>query len=868
MYISQCKKNEVGKIRVRRRDARIWYLALSIFAAVFLFTFLSLNFDKIDTEVNAANLSNFDPGYIISDYQMGNYTSMTEAEIQAFLTMKNPCDNTDYNYYLRLSANTNYKWHWANGHFVCLSEERFGDGEVIGSGDTAAHIIWQAAQDYRINPQALIVLLQKETGLITDRIPNNGDYRKATGYGCPDTAPCSAQYYGFKNQIRKAAALFRTVLDGGWTNYPLGENYIQYNPNAACGGSVVNIRSLATSALYRYTPYQPNAGALAAGYGTAYCGAYGNRNFYHYFEDWFGGITDDGMVYDSRDYSGTFNILYAGNHTKAVGITEDNLTVNDLDRTDDAEKWTIRKNKSYYTIKNVSTGKVIGVDDVNFENKTNVAQINSDSSCREKWNFIRNEDGTVTIHNVCEPKYVLDLQNGETNVQIYSKTEFENDHQKWVLVPTTATPIEEGTYYIQASKHNKYMGVAENKIVSDSNVQTDFYQKTDGSRHWVFKKVANEIYYTIINGESGLMLGMKNDKVQNKTNIQLCGKDDGCLVNWYIEKYDNDSYYIRSAYDITYVLDLQNGDSNVQIYEKRSNNVHQQWFITKEVPLEEYTGTYNIIYAGNQNKTLSIENGTNVAVMTTKGSDTTQQWKIEIIEDYYVIKNVGTGKVMDVAGTTLANKANVQQFELNKTCEQRFSIEKNKDETLTIHNKCDDKFVLDVHNGISNVQIYTKTSYENDHQKWVLKEADTKDYSGTYQIMYSGDHSKALAIVNNSAENYANALVEPIKENYTGQQWKIEKVDDFYTITNVGTGKLLDVEYGQFKNKSNVWQYALNKTCAQRWHFTKNENGTVTIQNACAPEFVLDVHNGISNVQIYTKTSYANDHQEWLLNVL
>ena len=138
------------------------------------------------------------------------------------------------------------------------------------------------------------MLLQKETGLITDPIPNNGDYRKATGYGCPDTAACSSQYYGFRNQIRNAAALFRTVLDGGWTNYPLGNNYIQYNPNGACGGSIVNVRSRATSALYRYTPYQPNAGALAAGYGTASCGAYGNRNFYLYFEDWFGGITKDG----------------------------------------------------------------------------------------------------------------------------------------------------------------------------------------------------------------------------------------------------------------------------------------------------------------------------------------------------------------------------------------------------------------------------------------------------------------------------------------------------------------------------------------------------------------------------------------------
>ena len=247
-------------------------------------------------KVEAANMAGFDAGYIMSDYQMSNYNSMNEAQIQAFLNSKNSCGNRDYGYYLALSAKPGYVWHWADGHFVCLSEERFGNNDnEIGWGETAAHIIWQAAQDYRINPQVLIVNLQKETSLITDPIPNNSDYRKAMGYGCPDTAACSSRYYGFKNQVRNAAALFRTVLDGGWTNHPLGNNYIQYNPNSGCGGSWVNIRSLATSALYRYTPYQPNAAALSSSYGYGDgCSAYGNRNFYSFFEDWFGGIKDEG----------------------------------------------------------------------------------------------------------------------------------------------------------------------------------------------------------------------------------------------------------------------------------------------------------------------------------------------------------------------------------------------------------------------------------------------------------------------------------------------------------------------------------------------------------------------------------------------
>ena len=281
----------------RRRDRRLRYLVIGIFVGVFVFVFMAQRY-KNDDGASAASLAGFDPGYIISDYQMGNYNAMSEAQIQAWLSAKNPCDNRDYGYYQRLSANTKYTWHWDNGHFVCLSEEKFGhnDNEIgFQYGETAAHIIWQAAQDYRINPQVLLVLLQKETGLITDRIPNNGDYRKATGYGCPDTAACSSKYYGFRNQVRNAASLFRYVLDNGSRYYPVGNNYVQFNPSASCGGTVVNIRNRATSSLYQYTPYQPNAAALGAGYGMGdVCSSYGNRNFYSYFEDWFGGVRDEG----------------------------------------------------------------------------------------------------------------------------------------------------------------------------------------------------------------------------------------------------------------------------------------------------------------------------------------------------------------------------------------------------------------------------------------------------------------------------------------------------------------------------------------------------------------------------------------------
>lgn len=247
-----------------------------------------------EQRADAADLRNFDPGNIISDAVMSNKDSMTEAQIQAFLDSKNPCNNTN----VHMAAwYPSYRYNIKDGKFVCMAKESF-------NGESAAHIIYRAAQDYHINPQTLIVLLQKEQGLITDTWPNHQQYRTATGYGCPDTAPCDTQYYGLKNQVRLAAAMFRSVLDGGRSNYPVGNNFVLYHPNRACGGTTVNIKNRATSVLYRYTPYQPNQSALNAGYGTGdNCGAYGNRNFWAYFTDWFGSTINVGADAISMKHS-------------------------------------------------------------------------------------------------------------------------------------------------------------------------------------------------------------------------------------------------------------------------------------------------------------------------------------------------------------------------------------------------------------------------------------------------------------------------------------------------------------------------------------------------------------------------------------
>ena len=579
----------------------IGFRSLAAFVAVFLFTLMFNVRQQDNTKVEAASLANFDPGYIISDYQMGRYNSMTEAEIQAFLTGKNSCNNKDAALYQSLSANNpTIKWHFENGHFVCLSEELFGDSEIIGEGETAAHIIWQAAQDYKINPQVLLVLLQKETGLITDKIPNNFDYRKATGYGCPDTAPCSEKYYGFKNQIRKAAALFSEVLNGGWTNYPLGNNYIQYNPSVACEGAVVNVKNLATSALYRYTPYQPNAGALAAGYGTAYCGAYGNRNFYLYFQDWFGGILNESLADANVAPKGAigeptiedgFYVISSAVNKKVIdikhGVTRKSvsgeITVWDKkgiydDTTNQVFSIKYNPETGHYKILNYLSGMALDVKDGKKDNGTPVIMWSQNTGCNQDW-MINKVEGGYEITSVCSEKR-LDVS-GE---QIVINTQSGAASQKWVFEPIAAKETFEGDYMILANGDSGLSLDISGGVSKDTKSGTAiiYGKKEAGSLNQTFRieKDEDSDYYYIYNSTANLYLDVANGSTVDGAGVIFWPYNGGCNQKWAINKVD--SYYLITSSCTKKALDVKDGVvkslSGIIMYNNHGN-INQQWTI-------------------------------------------------------------------------------------------------------------------------------------------------------------------------------------------------------------------------------------------------------------------------------------------------
>lgn len=282
--------------------------------------------------VSKAGATPFNQNNIIDDSVYDDTTTMTAAQIDAFLnSFPSSC----------LSTNNAFSAPRPTGYNP-------SQGYLYGSPVSAGQVIYDAAQAYGLNPQVLLTTLQKEEGLVK----GDGPYgcgalaiSASAGYACTDTDTASHTYIytngtdpgtlstplyysngvavtrvdntcvnsslkaGFTEQVIRAAWLFKfgeqrsegnigwAVIKGNWNNSddpqtcyggPMTQGTYQRCPSGAAAyydgyttidGVAVHMDNGATAALYWYTPH-----------------FHGNQNFAALFETWFGPLVGSSLV--------------------------------------------------------------------------------------------------------------------------------------------------------------------------------------------------------------------------------------------------------------------------------------------------------------------------------------------------------------------------------------------------------------------------------------------------------------------------------------------------------------------------------------------------------------------------------------------
>ena len=286
---------------------------LSKTLAVALSSLLALVGLSYVSPAKALDGSKFDPGLIISDSVFFDFGTMTVDDIQRFLDSQVPvCKSKPTG----MPCLKDYK--------ADTPEKTADPGKCAympaKSKISAAQMIYDISRACGINPRVLLVTLQKEQGLVQATIPSPYMYRAAMGYGCPDSDPgiCGKVWVGLFNQVYKAAGQFQWYGDpnGSFTYLRPGRTVsIDYNEvkSKNCGKRTFLLKSQATANLYYYTPYTPNQAALnnLRGIGDS-CSAYGNRNFWRFYWDWFGSPIGGGFLLKSS----TSDVYFISNDVK------------------------------------------------------------------------------------------------------------------------------------------------------------------------------------------------------------------------------------------------------------------------------------------------------------------------------------------------------------------------------------------------------------------------------------------------------------------------------------------------------------------------------------------------------------------------
>lgn len=144
----------------------------------------------------------------------------------------------------------------------------------------------------------------------------------------------------------------------------------------------------------------------------------------------------------------------------------------------------------------------------------------------------------------------------------------------------------------------------------------------------------------------------------------------------------------------------------------------------------------------------------------------------------------------------------------------------------------------------------------------------TRPTDGLYNLAPACAPNSALDVANKRTDNEANLHIWQRGDNWSNQQWNLERVDgDYYKITNENSGRAVSIQYDSTASGSNLWQYGYGHSNAQKWRFEEAGDGYYYIVPKINTDLCLDVSSASgtdgANVQVYEKNQ--TNAQKWKL---
>ena len=375
----------------------------------------------------------------------------------------------------------------------------------------------------------------------------------------------------------------------------------------------------------------------------------------------------------------------------------------------------------------------------------------------------------------------------------------------------TETSVTEGVYYIKNVNSDKYLDVENGSAENGANVRQWSYNGSDAQ---MFKIVPDGSgYYYILTGSSGY-----------KRCVDI---DSGSSANG------------------ANVMQWEHWGGDMQKYKIAKNTDGSYSFLTKASGCNAALDVFE----------MSMEDGGNVNQWDYWGGKG-QSWKLEsalasanIQEGEYYIKNLNSGKYMDVENGLNENGANIRQWDLNGSHAQVFKIKSEGDGYYSIltktsgYTKCVDVADGSVENGANIAQW---EYWGGDMQKYKIVQNANGSYSFLSKV--SGG-MEAIEVFTFGMDNGSNVSQWEYWGG-TAQCWTLEKYDPLegtYYIQNKNSNLYFDIEDGLNTNGANIRQWGYNGSDAQKFKIVSNGDGYYYIlTGASGYQKCVDIEDGLA----------------------
>lgn len=529
-----------------------------------------------------------------------------------------------------------------------------------------------------------------------------------------------------------------------------------------------------------------------------------------------------------------------------------------------AFRFTYDDETGLYSIVSVKSGKALDATDGKCSNGTAVQQWGSNGTMAQRWAVLR-DSGGLSIRSALDESQALDVANASASngakLQLYASN--GTAAQRFSLVSVEHEKVEpcadlhlDGWYEIAPTSNGGLrFDVADGSRSNGAKIQL---YSSNSTLAQLFRFEYKDGCYRIISANSGKAIEMQNGSIVPGVPVvqESVGNDDAQKFS--VVKGEDGSYTFKCVAN-SLSLDLNSVASGEKVVGNTSSSSFN--LVEKSDLLAE--GIYSFATALNEGKVLDVADGStsdgaNVQLYSSNGTFA-QKWKVSKAEhagNTYRFESIKSGKYLAVNGNNVCQKA------YDENSEYQLWTPASIEAGAYILKNVGTGTVLDVSNASTtdgaNIQVYSSNG--SNAQRFFLKEADPVR-GVTYALHSSLNYGQVIDVADGSSSDGAN--IQSWASNDTGaQKWNVyQNGDGTYRVINAANGKALDVKDGKAFAGANIQQYSWNGTAAQKWIIEYQGEGAFSLASMANRNLVIEVSGGSavngSNIQLGAKDGSA-----------